>query len=108
MRNLLENARRHGGDTAAVDVSLRQTDTEIEFVVCDRGPGVPATERERIFDAFYRLKGASEASGGVGLGLALVRAIALQHGGTALCEARDGGGACFRVSLPHRDPPAPT
>ena len=112
MRNLLENAQRHGGSTkpptleassgepAPVFAGLRRTAGSIEFMVCDRGPGVPERERERIFDAFYRLQGASEAAGGVGLGLALVRAIARQHGGSAACEAREGGGACFRVTLP--------
>ena len=99
IRNLLENARRYGGANA-VDVSLQREAGAIELAVCDRGPGVPESERERIFDAFYRLKGASEVTGGAGLGLALVRAIAREHGGTANCQAREGGGACFRVKLP--------
>ncbi len=99
LRNLLENARRHAG-AEAIDVSLRRIGAQIELAVCDRGPGVPQAERERIFDAFYRRQGASEASGGVGLGLTLVRAIAREHGGTVLCEPRAGGGACFRVTLP--------
>ena len=112
LRNLLENAGRHGhaaapdpdsaarGATVPVDVSLKQVSGRIELAVCDHGPGVPETERERIFDAFYRLTGSSEAAAGAGLGLALVRAIAHQHGGSVVCSPRDGGGACFRVSLP--------
>ena len=68
--------------------------------VCDRGPGVPEAERERIFEPFYRLRGASEREGSVGLGLALVRSIAQRHQGTAHCEANPGGGACFVLSLP--------
>ena len=63
--------------------------------VCDRGPGVPEAERERIFEPFYRLRGASEREGGVGLGLALVRSIAQRHHGSTHCEANPGGGACF-------------
>jgi signal transduction histidine kinase len=68
--------------------------------VCDRGPGVPEAERERIFEPFHRLAGASERAGGVGLGLALVRQIARKHGGDARCLPRDGGGSSFEVELP--------
>ena len=65
-----------------------------------RGPGVPASQRERTFEPFYRLPGASERSGGVGLGLSLVRSIAGRHNGTVHCEDREGGGACFVLRLP--------
>ena len=51
-------------------------------------------------EPFYRLPGASEREGGVGLGLALVKSISLRHGGTVRCEARPGGGASFVVDLP--------
>jgi signal transduction histidine kinase len=69
-------------------------------VVDDRGPGVPAEERDRIFEPFYRPRGMSEGEGGgVGLGLALVARIARQHGGAARCEERPGGGSRFEVTL---------
>jgi signal transduction histidine kinase len=68
--------------------------------VCDRGPGVPQAQQDRIFEPFYRLPGASERDGGVGLGLALVKSIALRHGGSVSCNNQDGGGACFEVRLP--------
>ena len=68
--------------------------------VCDRGPGVPAAMRERIFEPFFRLPGHAEQAGGVGLGLALVKQIAERHGGSVRCEARDGGGSCFVIKLP--------
>ena len=68
--------------------------------MCDHGPGVPVAQRERIFEPFYRLPGASERSGGVGLGLALVRSIASRHSGTVHCEDHAGGGACFVLRLP--------
>jgi signal transduction histidine kinase len=55
---------------------------------------------ERIFEPFYRLPGASEREGGVGLGLALVKSITLRHGGTVVCRNRPEGGACFEVRLP--------
>ena len=98
VRNLLENAHRH----AAGDVTLKLAvaGQQIEILVCDQGPGVPEALRERIFEPFYRLPGASERDGGVGLGLALVKSIILRHGGTVRCENHDGGGACFRVCLP--------
>jgi signal transduction histidine kinase len=100
VRNLLENARRYGGGTP-VDVTMEKLPGGgARLRVCDRGPGVPEAERERIFAPFYRLAGASERAGGVGLGLALVRQIARRHGGEAGCSARDGGGSCFEVVLP--------
>ena len=68
--------------------------------VLDRGPGVPAALREKIFEPFFRLATAAEREGGVGLGLALVRSIAEHHGGSVACLPRQGGGACFRVILP--------
>jgi len=68
--------------------------------ICDRGPGVPEAEREPIFTPFYRRAGASEAEGGVGLGLSLVRQIARRHGGDVECLPRADGGSCFRVNLP--------
>jgi signal transduction histidine kinase len=98
VRNLLENARRYGaGD---ITVTLSRTADHAVIHVADRGPGVPAELRERIFEPFYRLPGATERDGGVGLGLALVKAITLRHGGTVSCEDRPGGGACFVVKLP--------
>ncbi|CAN7173785.1 ATP-binding protein [Acidovorax sp. Leaf78] len=98
IRNLLENARRYSTGEITVVVNRRQGHAEVR--VCDRGPGVPLTHRERIFEPFYRLPGASERAGGVGLGLALVRSIAGRHNGTVHCEDRDGGGACFVLRLP--------
>ncbi len=97
IRNLLENAERYGG--GAPDVTISQTGTSVTLDVADRGPGVPETERTRIFEPFYRLKGARERDGGVGLGLALVSEIAAKHAGTVECLPRDGGGSVFRVIL---------
>ena len=108
VRNLLENAVRYGRSATAtaaaqaepVLVRLVPAGRDVEIVVGDRGPGVPPAQRERIFEPFYRLPGASEREGGVGLGLALVRQIAERHGGSVLCRDREGGGAEFVLRLP--------
>lgn len=99
LRNLLENARRYGGEQVLLQLA-RGTEGGAELRVCDRGPGVPQAMRERIFEAFFRLPGHAEQAGGVGLGLNLVKQIAQAHGGTVRCEARVGGGCCFVLSLP--------
>jgi signal transduction histidine kinase len=114
LRNLLENARRYGqppsGSAAGSDpppavqltLARRSSGRSAVAVVSmeDRGPGVPPGLRDRIFEPFYRLPGASEREGGVGLGLSLVKTIAERHGGSVRCEAREGGGARFVVELP--------
>ncbi len=97
-RNLLENARRHGG--GVVEVGLEPEASGVRVVVADRGAGVPEADRERIFEPFYRAPGHREADGGVGLGLALVRWIAEAHGGSARHLPREGGGSRFEVLLP--------
>ncbi|CAN5321344.1 HAMP domain-containing sensor histidine kinase [soil metagenome] len=100
VRNLLENSKRHGNDTP-IDVSIKLVQNDlVQIEVYDRGPGVPANERENIFAPFYRLPGSREREGGVGLGLSLVRQIAERHGGDVECVSRDSGGSCFRVTLP--------
>jgi signal transduction histidine kinase len=63
---------------------------------------VPEALRERIFEPFFRLPGHAEREGGVGLGLALVKQIALRHGGRVRCEPQPGGGSCFVLSLPQQ------
>jgi signal transduction histidine kinase len=102
LRNLLENARRYG--TSDIEVALSIDATSAGAWVClsvsDRGPGVPPELRERIFEPFYRLPGASEREGGVGLGLSLVRSIVQRHGGQVHCVDRENGGARFVVRLP--------
>ncbi len=101
VRNLLENARRYGGDEVELRLARAAAPgAGVELCVCDRGPGVPAEFRERLFEAFFRLPGHAEREGGVGLGLSLVRQIATRHGGTVRCEPRPGGGSCFVLTLP--------
>ncbi|MBC7955436.1 MAG: HAMP domain-containing histidine kinase [Cytophagales bacterium] len=98
LRNLLENARRYAGDDVTVLVATSGNQATVQ--VCDRGPGVPEAQRERIFEPFYRLPGHAEQAGGVGLGLSLVKQIAERHGGGVRCLAREGGGSCFELRFP--------
>ena len=106
IRNLLENARRYSHGDISLELAQSGTGQKRRAIVKvhDRGPGVPSAQRERIFEPFYRLPGASEREGGVGLGLALVKSISERHGGSVRCEERPGGGASFIVELPMEKP----
>jgi len=97
IRNLLENARRHGAPPTELRVARTPQGAQIR--VSDQGSGVPDAQRERVFEPFFRVPGSRDASG-AGLGLALVRQIARRHGGEARCTAREGGGSVFVVELP--------
>jgi signal transduction histidine kinase len=98
LRNLLDNAVRHGAPPVEVAVVRKADRTVIE--VRDRGPGLVEAERERIFEPFYRPRGATEAGGSWGLGLPLVRQIATRHAGQVVCLPREGGGTILRLTLP--------
>ena len=98
VRNLLENASRHAA--TAAELALYREGGFAVIEVKDHGPGIPEAFQSRIFEPFYRLPGASEQDGGVGLGLALVKSIAERHAGSATCRNRAGGGACFVLRLP--------
>lgn len=99
MRNLIENALKHGQPPVNVTLHVTAADA-IEFTVCDRGPGIPLAERSHIFDAFYRLEkpGGPE---GTGLGLALVKAVSAYHGGSVTVSTPETCGVCFTVQLPY-------
>lgn len=99
VRNLVENARRYGGE-GPVSVSVTHAGNRAVLEVTDRGHGVPEAERQRIFEPFCCLAGGHESGRGSGLGLALVLDIAHRHGGDAVCLAADGGGSRFKVDLP--------
>jgi two-component system sensor histidine kinase KdpD len=103
--NLVDNALKHGG-SGAVDIVARRIGGQLLLAVKDRGPGVPAAERERIFEPFAR--GEAHRERGAGVGLALCRAIAEAHGGSLRCRARGHGGASFECLLPlAQEAPAP-
>lgn len=87
---------------APSDPALDLEPSTVQLIVSDCGPGVPESERERIFEPFYRREGEASAEGGIGLGLALVRQIALRHGGKIICAPRQDGGTRFILSIPLR------
>lgn len=97
LRNLVANGVRATGDPAAVALALSATGGELAITVSDSGPGIPADQQERIFEKFYRGVG-----GGAGLGLAIARQIAEQHGGTIRLESRPGA-TRFTITLPAVD-----
>lgn len=97
VRNLLENARVHGG--GATSLRVRRAEQHACIVVEDAGAGIPEADREQIFEPFYRASTATQASG-AGLGLSIVRQIARAHGGSVEYAPREGGGSRFTVNLP--------
>lgn len=108
--NLVENARKYapvaagsstnGASSEPILVRTRSQRGGAVVEVLDRGPGIPDHEKERVFDAFYRIGNeATRTSRGTGLGLHLVRAQAESMGGSAEVEDRPGGGSVFRVTL---------
>jgi two-component system sensor histidine kinase KdpD len=96
--NLLENAIKYTPHASPLEIRASRSPGGVEVVVADRGPGIPPGEEHRIFDKFYRV--GTGQGGGVGLGLAICRAIVMAHGGRLLADNREGGGADFRFLLP--------
>ncbi|TKD40043.1 MAG: HAMP domain-containing protein [Mesorhizobium sp.] len=98
VRNLMQNAQRHGGPPVSAHVETEGGSVVLK--VRDHGPDLPEGTGERVFEPFFRPQGRSETAGGWGLGLSLVRQIALHHGATVHHESPSGGGACFVVTFP--------
>jgi two-component system, OmpR family, sensor histidine kinase KdpD len=96
--NLLENALKYTPAGTALEISAAVTKAGLELEVADHGRGIPAGDEERIFERFYREPGLRVP--GVGLGLAICRAIARAHGGTLRARNRAGGGAAFKLVVP--------
>jgi len=98
--NLIENAFLHTPAGTPVVASVHRDGDAVRLEVADRGPGVPAAQRQRIFERFARTEGDRSSARGSGLGLAIVRAVAEAHGGSAEVRDAPGGGALFEIGLP--------
>jgi two-component system OmpR family sensor kinase len=102
LANLLENGKSHGGGVERLRV--RTDDDHVVFEVEDRGPGFAPGEEQKVFESFYQRPNAAAAEkGSLGLGLTLVKRIALAHGGTAFAENREGGGGRVGIAVPLHD-----
>jgi signal transduction histidine kinase len=101
LSNLLDNAVKYSPDGGAIRIEVSNAGRHVRFAVRDEGLGVPAAERERIFEKFYRLDpGMSRGIGGTGLGLYICRELVRRVGGRIWVEDRDGDGSTFVVEIP--------
>jgi len=106
LTNLLENALRYTPAGSPLEIAAEMSTDGVEISLADRGPGIPAGLENRLFEKFYRLHDET-AQSGVGLGLAICRAIVAVHGGSIRAENRAGGGAIFAFTLPlEQQPPS--
>ena len=106
--NLIENAVKYSPPGSPVEMRVRRDGAYLVISVGDRGPGVPVSERSRIFEPFYRAPGVPADTRGVGLGLAIARGLAKEQDGDLRFEAREGGGSVFVFVLPGADTPIAT
>jgi two-component system CheB/CheR fusion protein len=102
--NLIANGIEHGSSDRGLDVRLHGDGTEIVLEVADYGPGIPAEQRERVFERFYRADD-HIAGNGLGVGLFLVKAIVSAHDGTIHVDSTDGQGSTFIIRLPLQQEP---
>jgi two-component system, OmpR family, sensor histidine kinase KdpD len=105
LTNLLENAAKYSPDGSPIRVTAdiepgSDEISELRITVADQGAGIPRGEQERVFDKFYRLRGANRRAAGTGMGLAIVRGFVLAHGGRVWVESEPNHGSTFVVALP--------
>jgi signal transduction histidine kinase len=106
--NLIDNAIKFSPPGGRVLVSTECDRRECRLTVLDDGPGIPPEERERVFGRFYRRDQArTRGLGGTGIGLSIVREIAIAHGGRVWVDAGAGGGCAFTIAMPASPEPAP-
>jgi two-component system sensor histidine kinase CpxA len=101
IENVLRNAVRYSPQDAPVDVSVTRSDAGVAILIRDRGPGVPDSDLERIFEPFYRVAESRDRdTGGEGIGLAITAQVLKAHGGSAKAANSQGGGFEVRLNLP--------
>jgi len=105
MVNLIENAVKYTPPGSPIDIGAELLPASIRLTVSDYGPGIPKGLEDKLFEKFYRHETETQ-TGGVGLGLALCRAIIEAHGGTIKATNAVGKGAAFMIDLPLREPPS--
>ena len=99
--NLIGNAIKFTPPGGTITVRLQRSNSDAKLEVIDTGVGIPEDKIVRIFDRFYQVDGSTTRRyGGTGLGLALVKEIALSHGGEVTVESSIGKGSTFRIKLP--------
>ena len=109
LKNLVENAARYAPEETVIDVqaSVNTGPNTVVLSVADRGPGIPDTELDRVFERFYRVEDSRARNpGGTGLGLAIVKHLVGLHGGSVEAANRPGGGSIFTITLPRVAAPA--
>lgn len=104
LRQLLDNALKYSPAASAITIKTRQDDSFVLITVSDLGPGIPAAEKGKVFDKFYRAPDVRKRIPGTGLGLSIAREIVESQGGTVLLESEAGRGASFTITLPVAPP----
>jgi two-component system sensor histidine kinase KdpD len=105
LTNLLENAHKYSPPGTPIEIGARRVGDVVEVTVSDQGSGVPATERERIFEPFYRHPEGPPDAGGAGLGLAIAQRLAQAQGGALRLEPAVSSGSSFTLTLPAAELP---
>lgn len=100
--NLLVNACEYAPASSAIDIKTNLENEVLEMQIMDQGPGFTQEEIQKVFDKFYKVKG--NRSGGLGLGLSIVKGFVEAHKGTISLENRKSGGACFTIKIPSGSP----
>lgn len=101
LANLVSNAIAYSPESSPVSISRRRRGDNVEIAVTDRGIGIGAADRERVFERFFRVdKARSRATGGTGLGLAIVKHVAANHNGSIRLWSQPGTGSTFTLSIP--------
>ncbi|MEE8119141.1 MAG: HAMP domain-containing sensor histidine kinase [Gammaproteobacteria bacterium] len=100
--NLLDNSAKYGTTECLIQIRINVNEDQVRIVVDDNGPGIPGPERDRVWNGFYRLpRERDSATAGTGIGLAVVKELVLQQGGTVVIGDSDAGGARFTIVMPN-------